>query len=90
LERQGADLQTKIEELQLINQSLRENDKVKEGVLPSLHLFEIFSYFLKVLLINYCPPRIVSEISVSLIIYLLLLMNYINQISFNDYFINGH
>jgi len=31
LERQGADLQTKIEEFQLINQSLRENDKVKEG-----------------------------------------------------------
>jgi hypothetical protein len=30
LERQGAGL-TKIEELQLINQSLRENDKVKEG-----------------------------------------------------------
>ena len=30
LERQGADLQTKIEELQLINQSLRENDMVKE------------------------------------------------------------
>ena len=30
LQRQGADLQTKIEELQLINQSLKENDKVKE------------------------------------------------------------
>jgi TolA-binding protein len=30
LERQGADLQTKIEELQIIIQSLRENDKVKE------------------------------------------------------------
>ncbi len=30
LERQGADLQTKIEELRIINQSLRENDKVKE------------------------------------------------------------
>ena len=30
LEIQWADLQTKIEELQLINQSLRENDKVKE------------------------------------------------------------
>ena len=29
LERQGADLQTKIEELQLLNQSLKENDKVK-------------------------------------------------------------
>jgi hypothetical protein len=32
LERQGADLQTKIEELQLINQSLREKDKVKEDM----------------------------------------------------------
>ena len=30
LERQGEDLQTKIEELQIIIQSLRENDKVKE------------------------------------------------------------
>ena len=30
LEKQGADLQTKIEELQIIIQSLRENDKVKE------------------------------------------------------------
>ena len=30
LERQGADLQTKIEELQIINQSLIENDKIKE------------------------------------------------------------
>ena len=29
LERQDADLQNKIEELQLINQSLRKNDKVK-------------------------------------------------------------
>ena len=36
LERQGADLQTKIEELQLINQSLRENDKVKEDALAHL------------------------------------------------------
>ena len=36
LERQGADLQTKIEELQLINQSLRENDKVKEDALSHL------------------------------------------------------
>jgi hypothetical protein len=33
LERQDADLQNKIEELQLINQSLRENDKVKEDAL---------------------------------------------------------
>jgi integrase len=36
LERQGADLQTKIEELHLINQSLRENDKVKEDALAHL------------------------------------------------------
>jgi hypothetical protein len=36
LERQDADLQTKIEELQLINQSLRENDKVKEDALAHL------------------------------------------------------
>lgn len=30
MERQGAGLQTRIEELQLINQALRDNDKVKE------------------------------------------------------------
>jgi integrase len=36
LERQGADLQTKVEELQLINQSLKENDKVKDDVLAHL------------------------------------------------------
>ena len=36
MERQGADLQTKIDELQLINQSLRENDKVKEDALTHL------------------------------------------------------
>jgi hypothetical protein len=36
LERQGADLQTKIEELRIINQSLRENDKVKEDALAHL------------------------------------------------------
>ena len=36
LERQGADLQTKIKELQQINQSLRENDKVKEDALAHL------------------------------------------------------
>ena len=36
LERQGVDLQTKIEELQLINQPLRENDKVKEDSLAHL------------------------------------------------------
>ena len=36
MERQGADLQTKIEELRIINQSLRENDKVKEDALAHL------------------------------------------------------
>jgi hypothetical protein len=36
LERQGADLQTKIEELQLINHSLRDNDKIKEDALAHL------------------------------------------------------
>ena len=35
--RQGADLQTKIEELQIINQSLREkNDKMKEDIIANL------------------------------------------------------
>jgi len=34
--RPGADLQTKIEELQIINQSLRENYKVKEDELVHL------------------------------------------------------
>ena len=37
LEGQGADLQTKIEELQIINQSLREkNDKMKEDIIANL------------------------------------------------------
>jgi hypothetical protein len=37
LERQGAELQPKIEELQIINQSLREkNDKMKEDVIANL------------------------------------------------------
>ncbi len=36
LERQGADLQTKIEELQEINQVLREKDKMKEDVISNL------------------------------------------------------
>jgi hypothetical protein len=36
LERQRTDLQTKNEELQIINQSLRENDKVKEDALAHL------------------------------------------------------
>ena len=36
LERQGADLETKIEELQDINQVLREKDKMKEDVIANL------------------------------------------------------
>lgn len=36
LERQGADLQTKVEELQMINQSLRAKDKIKEDALSHL------------------------------------------------------
>jgi integrase len=36
LERQGADLQTKIEELQDVNQVLREKDKMKEDVISNL------------------------------------------------------
>ena len=37
LDGQGADLQTKIEELQIINQSLREkNDKMKEDIIANL------------------------------------------------------
>ena len=37
LEEQGTDLQTKIEELQIINQSLREkNDKMKEDIIANL------------------------------------------------------
>ena len=37
MEGQGADLQTKIEELQIINQSLREkNDKMKEDIIANL------------------------------------------------------
>ena len=36
LERQGADLQTRIEELQDINQTLREKDKMKEDVIANL------------------------------------------------------
>ncbi len=34
--RQGAYLQSKIEKLQIINQSLRENNKVKEDALAHL------------------------------------------------------
>ena len=36
LNRQGADLETKIEELQIINRSLRDNDKIKEDALAHL------------------------------------------------------
>ena len=36
MEWQGADLMTKVEELQLINQSLREKDKMKEDVIANL------------------------------------------------------
>ena len=36
LERQGGDLQTKIEELQDINVVLREKDKMKEDVIANL------------------------------------------------------
>ena len=36
LERQGADLETKIEELQDINQVLREKDKMKDDVIANL------------------------------------------------------
>ena len=36
LKRQGADLDTKIEELQDINQVLREKDKMKEDVIANL------------------------------------------------------
>lgn len=36
LERQGADLQTKIEELEELNQSLRQRDKVKDDAIAQL------------------------------------------------------
>ena len=36
LKRQGADLETKIEELQVINQTLREKDKMKGDVISNL------------------------------------------------------
>lgn len=36
LTRQGADLETKLEELQIINQSFKENDKVKQDALAHL------------------------------------------------------
>ena len=36
LNRQGANLETKIEELQDVNQTLREKDKMKEDVIANL------------------------------------------------------
>ena len=36
INRKGADLETKIEELQDVNQALREKDKMKEDVIANL------------------------------------------------------
>jgi integrase len=36
LERQGADIQTKVEELEMVNQSLRDRDKVKDDAISQL------------------------------------------------------
>jgi hypothetical protein len=36
LERQGADMQTRVEELEEINQSLRQRDKVKDDAIDQL------------------------------------------------------
>jgi hypothetical protein len=36
LERQGADIQTKVEELEELNQSLRNRDKIKDNAVPQL------------------------------------------------------
>jgi len=36
LERQGADIQTKVEELEMVNQSLRNRDKVKDDAIAQL------------------------------------------------------
>jgi hypothetical protein len=36
LERQGADIQTKIEELEDLNQSLRQRDKMKDDAISQL------------------------------------------------------
>ena len=36
LERQGADIQTKVEELEKLNQSLRQRDKVKDDAIAQL------------------------------------------------------
>jgi hypothetical protein len=36
LERQGADIQSKVEELELLNQSLRNRDKLKDDAISQL------------------------------------------------------
>ncbi|HYA83718.1 MAG TPA: hypothetical protein VEH06_09770 [Candidatus Bathyarchaeia archaeon] len=36
LERQGADIQSKVEELEILNQSLRNRDKVKDDAIAQL------------------------------------------------------
>jgi ABC-type transporter Mla subunit MlaD len=36
LERQGADIQTKVEELEELNQALRNRDKMKDDAIPQL------------------------------------------------------
>ncbi len=36
LERQGADIQTKVEELEQLNQSMRERDKMKDDAIAHL------------------------------------------------------
>ena len=36
LERQGADIQTKVEELEELNQSLRQHDKMKDDAIAHL------------------------------------------------------
>ena len=36
LERQGADIQTKVEELEILNQSLRDRDKLKDDAIAHL------------------------------------------------------
>jgi len=36
LERQGADIQTKIEELEQLNQSMRDHDKMKDEAIAHL------------------------------------------------------
>ena len=36
LERQGADIQTKVEELEQLNQSMRERDKMKDDTISQM------------------------------------------------------